>query len=270
MLQPRSRSQPACVVYSKSDFVGLRRAGALAAHILDYITSFVQAGVSTSELDALCHDEMVRNGGVPATLGYRGYPKSTCISINHVVCHGIPSDQKINNGDILNIDVTVILDGWYGDTSRMYVVGKPHPKALELVDVTHEAMMIGINSAKPGAHLGDVGHVIQKFVESKTFSVVKDYCGHGIGRVFHDDPTVLHFGKPGTGLLLKPGHVFTVEPMVNAGGYQTEVLADGWTAVTKDHSLSAQFEHTIGITEDGCEIFTQSERRFNKPPYGID
>ncbi|MDR1236573.1 MAG: type I methionyl aminopeptidase [Holosporaceae bacterium] len=247
-----------CKIYSKQDFIELRKAGKLAAHILDYITPFVQSGVTTLELDHLCNEEMLKHEAISATLGYHGYPKSTCISPNNVVCHGIPSEQKLKNGDILNIDVTVILNGWYGDTSRMYAVGKISEKAEQLINVAREAMMLGVNVVKPGMYLGDVGYTIQNYVESKKFSVVRDYCGHGIGRVFHDDPSVLHFGKPKTGLLLEPGHVFTVEPMVNAGGYQTKLLADGWTAVTADRSLSAQFEHMIGVTEDGCEIFTLS------------
>ncbi|MDR3186951.1 MAG: type I methionyl aminopeptidase [Holosporaceae bacterium] len=258
-----------CRIYSEKDFIGLRNAGKLAAHILDYVTPFVKKGVTTLELDQLCHEEILKHDAIPATNGYNGYPKSTCISLNHVVCHGIPSEQKIRNGDILNIDVTVILDGWYGDTSRMYVVGKASPAALELMDVTYNAMMLAIDMVKPGIYLGDIGHAIQSYVEGKKFSVVRDYCGHGIGRVFHDDPAVLHFGNPGTGMLLEPGHVFTIEPMVNAGGYQTKLLADGWTAVTSDHSLSAQFEHTVGVTATGHEVFTFSPIGLNKPPYEI-
>ncbi|MDR0678549.1 MAG: type I methionyl aminopeptidase, partial [Holosporaceae bacterium] len=236
-----------CRVYSQKDFKGLRKAGKLASHILDYITPFVQKGITTLELDNLCHKEIVRHNAIPATLGYNGYPRSTCISLNHVVCHGIPSEVELRHGDILNIDVTVILDGWYGDTSRMYIVGRPSPKALELINITYEAMMLAIDLVKPGAYLGDIGYAIQNHVESKRFSVVRDYCGHGIGRVFHDEPAVLHFGQPKTGLLLEPGYVFTIEPMVNVGGYKTQLLADGWTAVTSDRSLSAQFEHTIGV-----------------------
>lgn len=256
-------------VYSEADFIGLRKAGRLAAHILDYIAPYVQVGVTTDELDVLCNEEILRNGGVSACLGYNGYPKSTCISLNHVVCHGIPSHRKIEDGDILNIDVTVILNGWYGDTSRMYYVGKPSAKARELIDVTYNSLMIGIDLVRPGAYLGDIGHAIQSYVEGKKFSVVRDYCGHGIGRVFHDDPAVLHFGKPGTGPKLEVGNVFTIEPMVNVGGYKTKILSDGWTAVTADRSLSAQFEHTIGVTESGYEIFTLSEYGLIKPPYEL-
>ena len=259
-----------CRKYSKQDFVGLRRAGELAAHILDYITPFVQAGVTTAELDQLCHEEILRSDAVPAPLGYNGYPKATCISLNHVICHGIPSSRKLIKGDILNIDVTVILDGWYGDTSRMYVVGKPSAKAMELIDVTYNSLMMAIEAVKPGVTLGDIGHIIQSYAEENKFSVVRDYCGHGIGRVFHDEPMVLHYGKPNTGMKLEVGHVFTIEPMINVGGYKSRLLGDGWTAITADHSLSAQFEHTIGVTEDGCEVFTKSPMGLTKPPYGTE
>lgn len=245
-----------CRVYSKEDFEKLSEAGRLAAHILDFIAPYVEAGITTLELDRLCHNEILKNKAIPAPLGYNGYPKSTCISLNHVVCHGIPSERKLRNGDILNIDITVILNGWYGDTSRMYTVGKVSNEAHRLIDTTYRAMMLGIESVHPGSFLGDIGHAIQSFVEPLRFSVVRDYCGHGIGRVFHDDPMVLHYGKAGTGLQFVPGNVFTIEPMINAGTYKTKVLADGWTAITADHSLSAQFEHTIGVTEDGCRIFT--------------
>lgn len=254
-------------VYSKEDFAGIRKAGELTAHILDYITPYVTTGVPTQELDTLCHNEILKCNAIPAPLGYNGYPKSTCISVNYVVCHGIPSERKLKNGDILNIDVTVILDGWYGDASRMYVVGKISPKAKELISVTYEALMAAINKVKPGTYLGDIGHTVQSIAEERKFSVVRDYCGHGTGRVFHDDPAILHYGKPGTGAQLVPGNVFTIEPMINVGTYKTKVLADGWTAVTADHSLSAQFEHTVGVTEDGCEIFTLSKEE--KPPYNI-
>lgn len=247
-----------CRVYTKDDFIKLREAGRLAAHILDFITPYVEVGITTLELDRLCHNEILKNHAVPAPLGYNGYPKATCISLNHVVCHGIPSERKLRNGDILNIDITVILDGWYGDTSRMYTVGKVSNEARRLIDTTYQAMMLGIESVHPGSFLGDIGHAIQSFVEPLKFSVVRDYCGHGIGRVFHDEPMVLHYGKAGTGLQFVPGNVFTIEPMINAGTYKTRVLADGWTAITTDHSLSAQFEHTIGVTEDGYEIFTVS------------
>lgn len=256
-----------CRTYSEKDFEGLRKAGRLAAHILDYITPFVQAGVTTLELDRLCHEEILRNNAIPAPLNYEGYPKATCISLNNVVCHGIPSERKIVKGDILNIDITVILDGWHGDTSRMYIVGKPNKNAMRLIDVTYNALMLAIDMVRPGIYLGDIGHVIQTYVEGNKCSVVRDYCGHGIGRRFHEDPTVEHVGRPGTGLKLKPGHVFTIEPMINAGHYKTRILADGWTAVTADHSLSAQFEHTLGVTENGCEVFTYSPEGYTRPPY---
>ena len=259
-----------CRKYSKQDFVGLRKAGELAAHILDYITPFVKAGVTTSELDHLCHEEILRNNAIPAPLGYNGYPKATCISLNHVICHGIPSERKLKKGDILNIDITVILDGWYGDTSRMYVVGKPSEKAMELINVTYNSLMMAIDAVKPGVRLGDIGHIIQSYAEENKFSVVRDYCGHGIGRVFHDEPMVLHYGEPNTGLKLEEGNVFTIEPMINVGTYRTRLLGDGWTAITADHSLSAQFEHTIGVTRNGCEIFTKSPQGLTKPPYGTE
>jgi methionyl aminopeptidase len=258
-----------CRIYSRKDFVGLRKAGALAAHILDYIAPFVRKGVTTLELDELCHEEIVKHGAVPASLGYNGYPKSVCISVNHVICHGIPSERKLNDGDILNIDVAVISEGWYGDTSRMYAVGEISSKAKELIDTTYEAMMAGINLIKPGIRLGDIGNAIQTRAELKRFSVVRDYCGHGIGRIYHDEPVVLHFGTPGTGLMLEPGHVFTVEPMINSGGYKTKLLPDGWTVITADRSLSSQFEHTVGVTEDGCEIFTLSANGSDRPYHAV-
>ena len=245
----------------------LKKAGQLAAHILDYITQYVTAGITTDELNQLCHNEIIKNNAIPAPLGYRGYSKSICTSLNHVVCHGIPSDLKLANGDILNIDVTVILDGWYGDTSRMYTVGKIPKRASELIDITYEAMMLAINMVRPGTKLGDIGYAIQDFIEINKFSIVRDYCGHGIGRVFHDEPAVLHFGKAGSGVELTTGNVFTIEPMVNIGGYKTKLLPDGWTAITADRSLSAQFEHTIGVTENGCEIFTISPLEMHRPPY---
>ncbi len=247
----------------------MHRAGALAARTLDYLTPFVTPGVTTERLDELCVDYIRDHGAVPAPLNYRGYPKSICTSVNHVVCHGIPSPKKsLREGDILNIDVTVILDGWHGDTSRMFVVGEKVKRlAWKLIDVTYEAMWEGIRSVRPGVALGDIGHAIQSYVESHRFSVVRDFCGHGIGRVFHDAPSVLHYGEPGKGMVLKEGMIFTIEPMVNAGRYEVKVLDDGWTAVTKDRSLSAQFEHTIGVTADGCDVFTVSPAELHKPPY---
>jgi len=256
-------------LYGPEGFEGMRRAGRLAAETLDYITPYVRPGVTTGELDRLCHDFIVSHNAVPAPLNYRGFPKSICTSINHVVCHGIPTDQKkLANGDIINIDVTVILDGWYGDTSRMFLVGDKVPvKAKRLVEVTYEAMMRGIEVVRPGATLGDIGHAIQTFVESHRFSVVRDFCGHGLGRSFHTAPSVLHYGKPGTGLVLEEGMFFTIEPMVNAGRYDVKILDDGWTAVTRDRSLSAQFEHSLGVTSDGYEIFTHSPKGWKLPPY---
>ncbi len=256
-------------IHSPDDFEGMRRAGRLAAATLDYITQFVRPGVMTEELDTLIEQYMRDHGGIPATLGYKGYSKSSCISINHVVCHGIPGVKRLAEGDIANIDVTVILDGWYGDTSRMYIVGSGSVKAKKLVDVTYEAMMRGIAAVRPGATLGDIGHAIQTYAEANRFSVVRDFCGHGLGRVFHDAPSVLHYGQPGRGAVLKEGMFFTIEPMINAGRYEVKVLADGWTAVTRDKSLSAQFEHSIGVTKDGCEIFTLSPAGMNKPPYEL-
>ena len=254
-------------LHNAEAFEGMRRAGRLAAETLDYITPHVQPGATTDELDQLSHDFIVSRNAVPAPLGYRGFPKSVCTSVNHVVCHGIPGAKRLHEGDIINIDVTVILDGWHGDTSRMFFAGEVGVKAKRLVDVTHEALMRGIAAARPGATLGDVGHAIQSYAESQRCSVVRDFCGHGLGRVFHAPPNVLHFGKPGQGLVLKEGMFFTIEPMINAGTHEVKVREDGWTAVTKDRSLSAQFEHSIGITRDGCEIFTRSPKGLDRLPY---
>jgi methionyl aminopeptidase len=256
-------------IHDPEDFTGMRLAGRLAAETLDMIAAHVQPGVTTGELDRLVHDFMTAHGAVPATLNYRGYPKSSCISINHVVCHGIPGDRRLIDGDILNIDVTPILDGWFGDSSRMYVAGRPSTRARVLMDVTYQALMRGVAAVRPGATLGDVGHAIQTFVESQRFSVVRDFCGHGIGRRFHEAPNVLHYGRPGEGAVLKPGMFFTIEPMVNAGRPEVKVLDDGWTAVTRDRSLSAQFEHMVGVTETGCETFTISPAGLHHPPYGL-
>jgi len=245
-------------LYAPQDFEGMRKAGRLASQVLDFITPHVKAGITTGELDKLCHDFIIAHGAIPAPLGYRGYPKSICTSINHVVCHGIPGDKKLMEGDILNLDVTVILDGWYGDTSRMFSISKINLRARKLIDTTYEAMMRGIEVVKPGATLGDIGHAIQSYAEKQGFSVVRDFCGHGIGRIFHSAPNVVHYGKPGTGLVLQENMFFTIEPMINAGKYQVKILEDGWTAVTRDRSLSAQFEHTLGVTANGYEIFTVS------------
>ncbi|MEM7271026.1 MAG: type I methionyl aminopeptidase [Pseudomonadota bacterium] len=259
MEQTRTDRTPEGIkLHKPEDFAGMRAAGRLAAETLDMICDHVRPGVSTEDLDQLMHDFMTAHDATPATLGYRGYTKSSCISINHVVCHGIPGPKKLKDGDILNIDVTVILDGWYGDTSRMYVAGSASRKAERLVDITHEALMRGIEMVKPGNTFGDIGHAIQRFAERERCGVVRDFCGHGLGRVFHDAPNVLHYGRPGAGATLRPGMFFTIEPMVNLGRPDTKILSDGWTAVTRDKSLSAQFEHSIGVTEEGCEIFTLS------------
>jgi methionyl aminopeptidase len=258
------------VIHPPEDFEGMRKAGRLAAELLDYITDFVKPGVTTDELDRLCHDYTLDHGAISACLNYRGYPKSICASINHVVCHGIPGDRKLIDGDIVNLDVTVILDGWHGDTNRSFLVGDKVPlKARKLVDITYEAMMRGIAVVKPGVRLGAIGHAIQSLVEPQRYSVVRDFCGHGIGRIFHTDPHVLHYGKPDEGIELKEGMFFTIEPMINTGRPEVKILADGWTAVTKDRSLSAQFEHTIGVTADGYEIFTLSPKGLTKPPYTV-
>ena len=249
-------------------FAGMRKAGRLAAELLDFITPYVRPGATTDELDRLCHGFTLDHGGISAPLNYRGFPRSICTSINHVVCHGIPGDRKLVEGDIVNIDVTPIVDGWHGDTSRMYLVGeRVSLKARKLIDVTYEAMMRGIAVVRPGAHVGDIGHAIQSFAEAQRFSVVRDFCGHGVGRVFHDAPSILHFGRPGDGPMLREGMIFTIEPMINAGRWEVKILSDGWTAVTKDRSLSAQFEHSIGVTAEGCEIFTQSPKGYDHPPY---
>lgn len=235
----------------------MRTAGRLAAQVLDMIGEHVRPGVTTGDLDAICHDYIVNEiGCTPAPLNYHGFPKSVCISVNHVVCHGIPGDKKLKNGDALNIDVTVIRDGWHGDSSRMYFAGKPTVKGQRLSDVAFESMWEGIKVVRPGATLGDVGAAIQAYVEARRFSVVREYCGHGIGREFHEDPQVLHYGKPGQGLTLRPGMTLTIEPMVNAGKRHVKVLPDEWTVVTKDHSLSAQWEHTVLVTDDGVEVLT--------------
>jgi len=248
-------------------FEGMRKAGRLAAEVLDAVVPHVVPGVTTGELDDIVRRTIRNGGGVPATLGYRGYTHSSCISINHVVCHGIPSERTIKDGDILNIDVTPLLDGWHGDSSRMYLAGDVPLKARRLVEVTYECLMIGIEQARPGNHLGDVSNAIQKHAEKHRYGIVRDFCGHGVGRLFHDAPDVVHVGRPGTGPELKPGMFFTIEPMINTGKADVKLLEDGWTAVTRDRSLSAQFEHSIGITEDGCEIFTLSPKGFDKPPY---
>jgi len=255
-------------IHGPEDFEGMRKSGKLAAQTLDMIVEHVKPGVSTDALDTLCHDFIVAHGAQPAPLNYRGFPKSICTSVNHVVCHGIPGDKILGDGDIVNIDVTTILDGWFGDTSRMFTVGdKASVKAKRLIDVTFEAMWRGIRQVKPGATLGDVGHAIQEYAESERCSVVRDFCGHGLGRVFHDAPNVMHFGAAGKGDVLREGMFFTIEPMINLGRFDVKILGDGWTAVTKDRSLSAQFEHSLAVTSDGYEVFTSSPEGFDKPPY---
>jgi methionyl aminopeptidase len=252
------------IIKNPADFDKMRVAGRLASEVLDYISPFVQAGISTDELDRLCHDYMVDvQGCIPAPLnyaphGHKPYPKSICTSVNHQVCHGVPGDKKLKNGDIVNLDITTIKDGWHGDTSRMFMVGAPSIQAKRLVDITFDCMWKGIAEVKPGATLGDIGHAIQSHAESNGCSVVREFCGHGIGESFHEEPQVVHYGKPGAGVKLQPGMIFTIEPMINAGRRDIRMLGDGWTVVTKDHSLSAQWEHTILVTETGYEVLTLS------------
>lgn len=255
-------------IHEDADFFGMAKAGALAAQILDEIAPMVQPGVTTEALDQAITAQVNAAGAKSATIGYKGYQHASCISVNHVVCHGIPGSKKLKNGDILNIDVTVIVDGWFGDTSRMYVAGTLTRKAERLIEITHNALFAGIEQVKPGNTFGDIGHAIQRYVEGHRMSVVRDFCGHGLGRVFHAPPNVLHYGRPASGAILEPGMFFTIEPMVNLGRPETKVLADDWTAVTRDKSLSAQFEHSIGVTSDGYEIFTLSPGGKFHPTYG--
>ncbi len=254
-------------IHGPEDFEGMRKAGRLAAETLDFIVPYVKPGVTTGELDRLIHDYTTAHGAVPAPLNYRGFPKSICTSVNHVVCHGIPGDKTLVDGDTVNIDVTSVLDGWHGDSSRMFYLGKVGVKARRLVEATYNAMWRGIAMVRPGATAGDIGHAIQSYAESRRFSVVRDFCGHGLGRIFHQPPNIMHFGNPGEGQVLRQGMFFTVEPMINAGGFEVKVLGDGWTAVTKDRSLSAQFEHSIAVTADGYEVFTLSPGGLDHPPY---
>jgi methionyl aminopeptidase len=254
-------------LHGPAAFEGMRKAGRLAAEVLDHLTPHVQPDVATIELDTMAWEFVRAAGASSATVFYRGFSHSLCTSVNHVVCHGIPGPKKLKSGDIVNIDVTVVVDGWYGDTSRMYLVGDVPLKARRLVELTHECLMLGIEQAKPGKTLGDVGHAIQTHAERNRMSVVRDFCGHGLGQDFHTAPNVVHVGKPGRGVVLRPGMFFTIEPMINAGGPAVKVLDDGWTAVTRDRSLSAQFEHSIGITETGCEIFTLSPKGWHAPPF---
>ena len=254
-------------IHAPEDFEGMRRAGRMAAECLDFITPHVVPGVTTETLDTLCHDWIIARKAIPAPLNYKGFPKSICTSINEVVCHGIPGKRVLKEGDILNIDVTVIFNGWHGDTSRMFPVGIIKPFAAKLIQNTYESMIKGIEAVKPGAALGDIGHAIQTHAEGQGYSVVRDFCGHGLGRVFHDAPNVMHYGVAGDGLRLKPGMFFTIEPMINQRKAATKIKPDGWTAVTRDRKLSAQFEHSVGVTETGHEIFTISPAGLHLPPY---
>ena len=250
-------------------FLIIKIAGSLAAETLDEVTSYIKPGITTDKLDKICYEFIRDRGGYSAPLFYRGFPKSCCTSANHVVCHGIPTNKYLIEGDILNIDVTAIVNGWHGDTSRMFFIGEVSTKSKNLVSATYESMMRAISIIKNGIKLGDIGDAIQSYVEKKGFSVVRDFCGHGIGTTFHEPPNILHYGKKSEGIELQTGMIFTVEPMINEGIYHTKVLEDGWTAVTKDKSLSAQFEHTVGITNEGFEIFTKSKKNYNQPPYKI-
>ncbi|MEE2699165.1 MAG: type I methionyl aminopeptidase [Pseudomonadota bacterium] len=256
-------------IHGVDAFENMRKAGRLAAECLDFITPYVQPNVTTEKLNQLCHNFIIENGAVPSPLNYRGFPKSICTSVNHVVCHGIPGDRKLIEGDIINIDVTVTLNGWFGDSSRMFPVGKVGIKAKKLMDVTFEAMWEGIKVVQPGSTLGDIGYAIQTFAENQRYSVVRDFCGHGLGQVFHDAPNITHFGKPGEGDVLQEGMFFTIEPMINTGSFEVKILGDGWTAVTKDRSLSAQFEHSMGVTANGVEVFTLSPKGLDRPPYSF-
>ena len=253
----------------KESFEKIRVAGSLAAGALDEVTPYVKPGVTTEKLDKICYEYIRDNGGYSAPLFYRGFPKSCCTSVNHVVCHGIPAEKYLDEGNIINIDVTAIVNNWHGDTSRMFFVGDVSIKSKNLISVTYDSMMKAISIIKDGIYLGDIGETIQTHVEKKGFSVVRDFCGHGIGKIFHEPPNILHYGKKGEGIKLKPGMIFTIEPMINEGSYYTKMLKDGWTAVTKDKSVSAQFEHTIGVTQNSFEIFTKSKKKYNQPPYLI-
>ena len=267
----RARAQDSKIkIHGSEAFEGMRRAGRKTAEALDLMTGYVRPGVATDRLDKIVFEFAMDNGAVPAPLNYRGFPKSICTSLNHVVCHGIPGDRVLKEGDILNIDITLIVDGWHGDSSRMYPVGDVSRAAERLIAVTYESLMRGVAAVKPGGTTGDIGAAIQGYAEAERCSVVRDFCGHGLGQVFHDRPNILHYGKPGDGVELKPGMLFTIEPMINLGKPHVKILSDGWTAVTRDRSLSAQFEHTVGVTEDGCEAFTVSPKALHCPPYGTE
>lgn len=269
-LAPDLRDDNAIKLHGPEAFDGMRVAGRAVADVLDMLVGEVKEGITTARIDQLANEYVLDHGWTPACVNYRGYSHTSCISLNHVVCHGIPGSRQLRSGDIANIDVTVIIDGWHGDHSRMYGIGDVSRKARRLMDVTWEALQRGIEAVKPGATVGDIGHAIQSFAEAQRCSIVRDFCGHGLGKVFHDNPNIVHFGKPGTGPELKPGMFFTIEPMVNLGRYAVSVLPDGWTAVTKDRSLSAQFEHSVGVTESGCEVFTMSPKGLHTPHTLID
>jgi methionyl aminopeptidase len=262
-----SRKTGQIKLHTAADFAGMRKAGRLAAEALDLLVPAVRPGITTESLDKMAFDFAMDHGAYPASLDYRGFPKSICTSINHVVCHGIPDEKPLRDGDIVNIDVTLIVDGWHGDSSRMYLVGDVSRRAERLVEVTHEAMMRGIAAVKPGATTGDIGAAIQDYAEGERCSIVREFCGHGLGRLYHDEPNILHYGRRGEGAVLKPGMFFTIEPMVNLGRPHVKVLGDGWTAVTRDRSLSAQFEHSVAVTETGVEVFTYSPAGLHQPPY---
>ena len=266
-LEAPTRKTGQIKVHGAEAFAGMRAAGRLTAQALDMLTEHVRPGVTTDELDQLVFDFAVAHGAYPAPLDYRGYRKSICTSLNHVVCHGLPDRKPLREGDIVNIDVTLIVDGWHGDSSRMFLVGEVPRKAQRLVEVTHEALLRGIAAVREGATTGDIGAAIQDYAEAERCSVVRDFCGHGLGRLFHDEPNILHYGRRGEGITLKAGMFFTIEPMINLGRPHVKILSDGWTAVTRDRSLSAQFEHTLGVTADGCEVFTYSPAGLNVPPY---
>ena len=260
---------PRIKIHKPDDFAAMRKAGGLTALALDQVTPLVKEGTTTEAIDNFFMEFARDHNVLPATLNYRGYRKACCTSINHVVCHGIPNDKPLRDGDILNIDVTLIVDGWHGDTSRMYAIGNISRSAERLIDVTYECLMRGVAMVKPGAHLGDIGFAIQSLAEAERCSVVRDFCGHGVGQVFHDLPNILHYGRMGEGIELKQGMFFTIEPMINLGKPSVKILSDGWTAVTRDRSLSAQFEHAVGVTETGCEIFTLSPGGLHHPPYKV-
>ena len=254
-------------LYNDAVFDAMNEAGQLTARALDHVAEMIKPGVTTEEIDDFVHQFGLDHNAPPATLNYRGFTKSCCTSINHVVCHGIPNNKPLREGDIINVDITYVLDGWHGDSSRMYAVGAIKRAAERLIDVTYESLMLGIEAVKPGATTGDIGAAIQKYAENERCSVVRDFCGHGVGKLFHDMPNVLHYGRAGEGVELRPGMIFTIEPMINLGRPHVKVLPDGWTAVTRDRSLTAQFEHSIGVTEDGVRIFTKSPKGYDKPPY---